>query len=111
MQGASYDAEVWLVHTPTGGQEETQRVEVHVDGNGQAFDFPAVAITTPQGPAKVAVAAMLRPLANTQGDVMLCVAIVRRIDWPSNSVTGGSTRRSMCSTGTDSQCECGSRRK
>lgn len=92
FEGASYDAEVWLVHTPTGGPEETQRVDVHVDGNGQAFEFPAVTITTPQGPAKVDVVAMLRPVASANGDIMLCVAIVRRIDGPNNSVTGGSTK-------------------
>jgi hypothetical protein len=92
VQGASYDAEVWLVHTPTGGQEETQRVEVHVDSDGQAFRFPDITITTPRGPARIEVAAMLRPVANANGDVMLTVAIVRRIDGPDNSVTGGSTK-------------------
>lgn len=92
VQGVGYDAEAWLVHRPAGGQEETQRVEVHVDAEGQAFEFPVATITTSQGPAKVNVAAMLRPVANANGDIMLVIAIVRRIDGPNNSVTGGSTK-------------------
>ena len=39
LPNANYDAELWLVHTPPGGSEETQHLAVHVAGDGGAAAF------------------------------------------------------------------------
>jgi len=91
----SYDAELWLVHAPPGGKEETQHVTVHFGADGDAVAFPLVTLPTPGGSTAVDVAVSLRVMADEKGANMLRVIIVRRIDDGSSA----STSRLSASTG------------
>jgi hypothetical protein len=87
----SYDAELWLVHTPPGGKEETQRVTVHVGPDGDAVAFPLVTVSTPNGPTTVDVAVALRVMADEKGANVLRVIIVRRVDGGTIASASGSS--------------------
>jgi len=91
----SYDAELWLVHTPPGGKEETEHLTVHFGADGDAAAFPLVTVPTPGGSPTVDVAVSLRVMADEKGANMLRVIIVRRIDDGSSA----STSRLSASTG------------
>ena len=87
----SYDAELWLVHTPPGGKEETARVTVHFGADGDAVAFPLVTVSTPTGSATVDVAVSLRVMADEKGANVLRVIIVRRLDGGASASTGGAS--------------------
>jgi hypothetical protein len=88
----SYDAELWLVHTPSGGAEETQHLAVHLGGDGEAAAFPALTVLTPNGPATVDVAVALRVMLDEKGATVLRVIIVRRVEGGSAQSTGATTK-------------------
>ena len=80
LPGVSYDAELWLVHTGPGvTSEETQRLPVRVSSSTDVVTFTPVAVQTPQGPATVEVAAVVRVLATTDSRQVLRVAIARSV--------------------------------
>lgn len=87
----SYDAELWLVHTPPGGKEETERVTVHFGADGDAVAFPLVTVSTPTGSTTVDVAVSLRVMADEKGSNVLRVIIVRRLDGSASASTGGAS--------------------
>jgi len=88
----NYDAELWLVHTPPGGTEETQHLTVHFGSDGEAAAFPLVTVSTPSGPATVDVAVSLRVMADEKGATVLRVIIVRRVDAGASASTGATTK-------------------
>ena len=92
MPNGSYDAELWLVHTPTGGTEETQHLAVHVGSDGEAAAFPILSVATPNGPATVDVAVALRVMSDEKGATVLRVIIVRRVEGGSATSTGATTK-------------------
>ena len=51
MSNRGPDAELWLVHTPTSGTEETQPLAVHFGRDREAAAFPASTVSTSNGPA------------------------------------------------------------
>jgi hypothetical protein len=92
IPNGSYDAELWLVHTPTGGTEETQHVAVHLGSDGEAAAFPIVTVSTPNGPATVDVAVALRVMSDEKGATVLRATIVRRVEGGSGASTGATTK-------------------
>ncbi|HUL74168.1 MAG TPA: hypothetical protein VLT86_13760 [Vicinamibacterales bacterium] len=88
----NYDAELWLVHTPPGGTEETQHLTVHFGIDGEAAAFPLVTVSAPSGPATVDVAVSLRVMADEKGATVLRVIIVRRVDAGTGASTGATTK-------------------
>ena len=87
------DAELWLVHHVPSGPERVQQLTVRI---GSTFTFPAVAVTTPQGPVNVEVSGSIyERLLNGVPDG-LSVEIKRRLRGdgpPSIDSTGSSTRQ------------------
>lgn len=80
ISSGSFDAELWLVHAPQGGKEETQRVTLHFGADGDAVAFPLVTVPAPSGSTTVDVAVSLRVMADEKGANVLRVIIVRRVD-------------------------------
>ena len=79
IPAASYDVELWLVHTTTEGPQDTWHLSGHLDPLGQVIEFPpvAVAVDTTPGIATVSVAAMLRPMITADGLTVLRATIAR----------------------------------
>ena len=92
MPNGSYDTELWLVHTPTGGTEETQHLAVHFGSDGEAVAFPILSVATPNGPETVDVAVALRVMSDEKGATVLRVIIVRRVEGGSARSTGATTK-------------------
>lgn len=91
LPNANYDAELWLVHTPPGGTEETQHLAMHVSGDGAATSFPIVTVSTPNGPSSVDVAVVLRAMSDANGATVLRVIIARRVEGAGVGTALGST--------------------
>ena len=87
------DAELWLVHHVPSGPERVQPLTVRI---GSTFTFPAVAVTTSQGPVNVEVSGSIyERLLNGVPDG-LSVEIKRRLRGdgpPSIDYLGSSTRQ------------------
>jgi hypothetical protein len=77
MPAASYDVELWLVHTPAEGPPETWHIAGHLDPLGQVTEFSPVAVQTTHGIGTVSVAAMIRPMMTTEGLTVLRATIAR----------------------------------
>jgi hypothetical protein len=77
LPAASYDVEVWLVHTTADGPPATWQLSGHLDSLGQVMGFSPVAVQTTQGVATVSVAAMLRPMITADGLTVLRATIAR----------------------------------
>jgi hypothetical protein len=77
IPAASYDVELWLVHTTTEGPQDTWHLSGHLDPLGQVIEFPPVAVDTTPGIATVSVAAMLRPMITADGLTVLRATIAR----------------------------------
>jgi hypothetical protein len=77
IPAASYDVEVWLVHTTAAGPQDTWHLSGHLDPLGQVIEFPPVAADTTLGIATVSVAAMLRPMITADGLTVLRATIAR----------------------------------
>jgi hypothetical protein len=88
----SYDAELWLMHTPPGGTEETQHLAMHFGGDGDAVAFPSVPVSSATGATTVDVAVALRVMADEKGASVLRVIIVRRVGGSSGASTGATTK-------------------
>ncbi|HKW02984.1 MAG TPA: hypothetical protein VJN96_24375, partial [Vicinamibacterales bacterium] len=97
ISSGSFDAELWLVHQPQGGKEETQRVTLHFGADGDSVAFPLVTVPTPNGSTTVDVAVSLRVMADEKGANVLRVIIVRRVD--SGSSASSASSSSSASTG------------
>jgi hypothetical protein len=77
MPAASYDVEVWLVHTPPDGPPETRHISGHLDPLGQVIEFSPEAVQTTHGIGTVNVAAMFRPMITADGLIVLRATIAR----------------------------------
>jgi hypothetical protein len=86
IPAASYDADVWLVHKPPAGGEETVHVAGHLSPGGQVFEFPSVAVSTARGVVMVEIASYLRPMTTADGMVVLRATIVRQLSGAGDSL-------------------------
>jgi hypothetical protein len=77
IPAASYDVELWLIHTAADGPPETWHIAGHLDPLGQVSEFSPVAVQTTHGIGTVSVAAMIRPMMTAEGLTVLLATIAR----------------------------------
>ena len=90
IPNASYDAELWLVHTPPSGTEEAQHLTLHFGPDGEAAAFPGLTISTPSGAWTVNVAVNLQAMTDRSGATVLRVTIARQVVGPGTTMGGTS---------------------
>jgi hypothetical protein len=66
--GASYDAELWLVHRGPDGVETVQQQTVHFSGNSTSYSFPAISVQTSKGPITVDITGKLQSFVGNPPD-------------------------------------------
>jgi len=77
IPAASYDVELWLVHTAADGPQEILHIAGHLDPLGQVTEFSPVVVQTTHGIGTVSVAAMIRPMITAEGLTVLRATIAR----------------------------------